>query len=286
MQSLALPAVDEQAATASANRTAGNSATKPSTNPTGVKSSAADNDADAPSSNAAASGTGPVDGSSRAAQGNGQGTQYAQADPSQTAGTSTKAADSNAGHVQVQAPAPQAAPSASTATHRPADGSDLASNFGEQQAVNGSIHSESGEPVASSSINTAKLLQTMSESEMRVGIRSTEFGEISIRTSVSQQQMVTQISLDHSDLSQTIASHIATVQTKLGEDYGIHASIEVHNLGSSLANGSGQSSQREQRDFARSARPEIGSLAVEETNSGHLAAAASVSNGIRLDIRA
>ena len=39
---------------------------------------------------------------------------------------------------------------------------------------------------------------------MRVGMHSTEFGDISIRTTLSQQQMLAQISLDHSDLGPTL----------------------------------------------------------------------------------
>ena len=88
---------------------------------------------------------------------------------------------------------------------------------------------------------------------MHVGMRSAEFGDISIRTSISQQQLVAQIVLlDHSDLSQAISAHVSTMQTKLGEDSGLHTSIEVHNLGSSPSGEQGQSSPREQRGFTPS----------------------------------
>jgi hypothetical protein len=129
-------------------------------------------------------------------------------------------------------------------------------------------------------------MQTMSESEMHIGMNSTEFGEISIRTSIAQQQMVAQISLDHSDLSQAISAHVSTMQTKLGEDYGLNASIQVHNLGSSLSGEPGQSSQREQKAFAGSAQAPSSSLPQSEETSLSLAALATSGSEDRLDIRA
>jgi osmotically-inducible protein OsmY len=105
---------------------------------------------------------------------------------------------------------------------------------------------------ASSGINTARVIQSMSETEMRVGMRSTEFGDISIRTMVSQQQMQTQISVDHSELSNAISAHIPAMQAKLDNQYGLHASIEVSQGGASFSGQREQSSQRDQRAFAPS----------------------------------
>jgi hypothetical protein len=139
------------------------------------------------------------------------------------------------------------------------------------------------EALATSSINTAKLMQTMSESEMHIGMHTAEFGEISIRTTIAQQQMVAQISLDHSGLSQAISDHVSTMQTKLGEDYGLNASIEVHSLGSSLSGEPDQSSQREQKAFTGSVPKH--SPQAEETSMS-LAALAAPQIGDRLDIRA
>jgi len=105
---------------------------------------------------------------------------------------------------------------------------------------------------AASGINSAKLVQTMGETEMHVGMHSQEFGDISIRTSVSQQQMVAQISLDHNDLSQAISQHLSTAQAKLGEEYGLHASIEINNQGAAQSGAQGNSSQRDQQSFGSS----------------------------------
>jgi hypothetical protein len=286
IEPFALPAVPGLAATGSSNQPVVNGATKASSNAASAKNTTAASTTNATSGNAMDNGSGPVDSSSHNSQSNGQPAQDTPAAPSLTLGTVTNAADSAAARVQTQVPVAQADSTTTASTHRTQGENGVPSELAGQQGAGGPVHEEGSEPVATSSINTARLLQSMSESEMRVGMHSSEFGDISIRTSVSQQQMVAQISLNHSDLSQAIAAHVSTVQAKLGEDYGIHASIEVHNLGSGLANDPGQSSQREQRDFRPSARTEIGLPGAEESSSIQFAAVASISNGNRLDIRA
>ncbi len=114
-----------------------------------------------------------------------------------------------------------------------------AANAGKAQNLAASAHVAGEDAVQASGINSAKLIQTMGETEMHVGMHSVEFGDISIRTSLSQQQMVTQISLEHNDLSQMISSHLSTVQAKLGEEYGLHASIQVNSQGAPMSGGRG-----------------------------------------------
>jgi hypothetical protein len=139
------------------------------------------------------------------------------------------------------------------------------------------------EAAATSGVNAARLIQAMGETEMRVGMHSAEFGSISIRTSVSQQQMVAQISLDHGDLSQAISGHISSMQTKLGNDYGLQTLIQVNHQGAS-ASGDQGSGQREQRAFAPSVRVESGATELDVgMNPGALAGLSDVT---RLDIRA
>ena len=73
-------------------------------------------------------------------------------------------------------------------------------------------------------------------------MHSAEFGDISIRTSVSQQQLTAQISVDHSELGSAISAHLPSLQSKLGSEFGLHASIDVNQLGGSVTGGNGQSS--------------------------------------------
>lgn len=139
-----------------------------------------------------------------------------------------------------------------------------------------------------SGINTARVIQNMNETEMRVGMRSTEFGDISIRTMVNQQQMQTQISVDHSELVNALTAHIPSVQAKLGSEYGLHASIEVSQGGASFSNNQGQSSsQRDYKPFATSMQFD-GTAASAETDRiiARPAPVVPVLEGSRLDIRA
>jgi hypothetical protein len=139
----------------------------------------------------------------------------------------------------------------SATTQRATTGAPDSAHAGKAQDLPAAAHLMAGEGTPASGINSAKLIQTMGETEMHVGMHSAEFGDISIRTSLSQQQMVTQISLDHNDLSQAISSHLSTVQAKLGEEYGLHASIVVNNQGAPLSGGQGNSPQRDQQSPGR-----------------------------------
>jgi hypothetical protein len=215
--------------------------------------------------------------------------QSAPADPSQAAEGAPKATNGSTVQpslAQTQAIVPQAPTPEAARPDRTAASSDTAPLPAERQQAPASIQHDGGEVPATSSINTAKLMQTMSESGMHIGLNSTEFGEISIRTSIAQQQMVAQISLDHSGLSQAISAHVSTMQAKLGEDYGLNASIEVHNLGSSHSGEPGQSSHGEQKHSGNSAQTHSSSLPQPEEPSLSLAAMAAPGNGDRLDIRA
>ena len=116
---------------------------------------------------------------------------------------------------------------------------------------------------AAAGISTARLIQTMSESEMRVGLSSAEFGDISIRTSVSQQQLMAQISVDHSELGSAISAHLPSLQSKLGSDFGLHASIEVNQLGGSVSGGNGQSSHQNHKMTSQSVPLDSSALPAE-----------------------
>ncbi|HEX7730070.1 MAG TPA: hypothetical protein VF392_13640 [Terracidiphilus sp.] len=134
-------------------------------------------------------------------------------------------------------------------------------------------------------ISTARLVQTLSDSEMRVGMHSSEFGSISIRTTVSQQQMQTQIAVDHSELGTALSAHIPSMQAKLGSDFGLQATIEVNQSGAGFT-GNGQQSQQQQSQpsapaYTMSAAP---AMAVAEIAAPQMAMA--MSSNDRLDVQA
>jgi hypothetical protein len=140
--------------------------------------------------------------------------------------------------------------------------------------------------MATSSISAAKLLQTMNETEMRIGISSSDFGDISIRTSVSNHQMLAQISLDHSELSQVISAHASSVQAKLGDEYGLHTTIEINNLASFHSGDLGQSSKQNGGTPTGSLPTESISAPAEEERSVMPGAILVAGAEYRLDIRA
>lgn len=144
-------------------------------------------------------------------------------------------------------------------------------------------HSEAMGVLGSAGINTARLIQTISASEMSLGMHSAEFGDIAIRTSVSQQQVQGQINVDHSALGIAIAAHLPSLQSKLGNELGLHTSIEVNQLGGSLAGGHGQSAQQYQRSISHPAFAEDAS----QGNEAELLPAVSLlsTEDCRLDIR-
>jgi hypothetical protein len=103
-------------------------------------------------------------------------------------------------------------------------------------------------------INTAKLIQSMGQSQMQVGMRSNDFGNISISTSATRDLISAQISLDHAEL----AVHLPEMQARLGGDQAMNVRIDMNGQGatgqgagtsSGMSNGSpdGSSPDRQQK---------------------------------------
>jgi hypothetical protein len=229
--------------------------------------------------------SGSADAVPSSAQSVGPALQGSQVDPGKSATVTARATESGVPQLQAQTVAMHVtAHDTGAAQHVPTSVGDTV-RAAKSQDVPASIHTAGDEPVASSGINAAKLIQSMGGSEMRVGMHSAEFGDISIRTTISQQQMVAQISLSHNDLTQAILAHVATVQAKLGEDYSLHASIEINNQGSSLSGEAQHSSQQDQRSLAGSNRGTGVAVPVVVDSVMVMGAMTNVGKGYGLDIR-
>lgn len=135
-------------------------------------------------------------------------------------------------------------------------------------------------------VNTANVLQKMGQSEMNVAVHSTEFGAISIRTSVTEQQMLAQISVDHTDLGKVLSAHIPAMEAKLGGELGVRTVVAVNQAGMSFSGQGGQSSQGQQRSFAGASAPIAGVPASTEIDDSGFYAATSRGSDARLDVRA
>ena len=223
------------------------------------------------------------DASSHNSQSNGQLAQHSQPDSSQSVVAMPKVTDSGAAQAQ---PVPASAVShEATISTGATSGVQGGTHQGLERSDTGSSGLDGDELTAATGIDAAKLVQTMSETEMRVGLHSNEFGAISIRTSVSQQQMLAQISLDHAGLSQAISAHISSMQTKLGNDSGLDTLIQVNHQTASTA-GQGNSQQRDQRSSVPSVPAEGAAVPADPDVGISPVVLAGTSTGYRLDIRA
>ena len=146
------------------------------------------------------------------AQTNGQLSQHLQTDVSQTAtivGMPTNNSSAQPivfGSHEVQ--------DSSVQSHFSSGGTDATPLRSEESRNSTLDQVDSGITTGTSVINSARLVQSISETEMRLGMHSAEFGDISIRTSVSQQQMQAQISVDHDELGNAISAHIPVTSDK------------------------------------------------------------------------
>lgn len=145
-------------------------------------------------------------------------------------------------------------------------------------------------------INTARLIQSMGQSEMRVGMRSSEFGNISISTSSTRDAITAQIAVDHSDLAKIIAAHLPEVQAKLGGNQTMDIRVDTNGSGASLGTstsgsmadgsaagqqGSGRQQSGNSTSSAYGMRGASDSQIVSTVTTG---IAARVTPGARLDI--
>jgi len=117
-------------------------------------------------------------------------------------------------------------------------------------------------PQPASVINTARLIQSIGQTEMRVGLRSNDFGNISISTSATRDLISAQISLDHGELARTLAVHLTEMQTRLGGSQAMDVRIDMNGqqgtgTAASMSNGSaadGSRGERQQKGSAASSQ--------------------------------
>jgi hypothetical protein len=150
-------------------------------------------------------------------------------------------------------------------------------------------------PQAVPVINTAKLIQSMGQSEMRVGMRSNDFGNISISTSATRDLISAQISLDHGELARTLAAHLPEMQAKFGGNQAMNVRIDMNGqpAGQSAGTSAGMSNgSADQSSGGRQQRGSGTSSQSAEGFAGHLNSiptavlpSADGTLDVRLDIR-
>ena len=149
-------------------------------------------------------------------------------------------------------------------------------------------------PQALPVINTAKLIQSMGQSEMRVGMRSTEFGNISISTSSTRDLISAQISLDHGELARTLAAHLPEMQARLGGNQPMDVRIEMNGASAGqtgtaggMYNGSADQSRGGRHQAGNTDSSSSGNRFAGQQLSPAVSPAATSDRGVnaRLDIR-
>ena len=145
-------------------------------------------------------------------------------------------------------------------------------------------------------VNTARVLQSVGQAEMRVGMHSPEFGAISISTSLSPQGIAARISLDHLGLGSALEAHLPAIQEKLGAAYGLPSRVEIRDTGAQFGGGTasqdgtgtGQSS-RGNTPYPRGGPPAVAILSAPAGAPGIAEAHSAGSPGAttaRLSVRA
>jgi hypothetical protein len=150
-------------------------------------------------------------------------------------------------------------------------------------------------PQAVPVINTAKLIQSMSQTEMRVGMRSNDFGNISISTSATRDLISAQISLDHGELAKALAVHLPEMQARLGGNQAVDVRIDMNGQATGQGPGTSPGMSNGSADGSRGDRQQKGSATSSQSGDGFAGqrssfAAAGLPSGegrldARLDIR-
>lgn len=140
-------------------------------------------------------------------------------------------------------------------THHPASGSSAFA--GTQIGEAGSAAMQAPAPA----VNSARLIRRIGEAEIRVGMRSSDFGDVSISTLATHNSISAQISLDHADLAKAIAAHLPEVQARLGASQPVDVRISPTPIangqlgtlsgGAQQNAGQGQAYSRGQQNYAR-----------------------------------
>jgi len=136
------------------------------------------------------------------------------------------------------------------------------------KTADNTAHVSSALPQTLPVINTAKLIQSMGQSEMRVGMRSNEFGNISISTSTTRDQVSAQISLEHGELAKTLAAHLPEMQTRLGGSQPMDVRIDMNGAATGQGTGAFGGTSHGTQDQSHGGRQQAGNMAASTSIIG------------------
>ncbi len=137
-------------------------------------------------------------------------------------------------------------------------------------------------------VASARLLQSLSRSEMQIHVDGQEFGRISVHAAYGRDSIAAQITLEHPELGSALASHVPAMEQKLGADHGLRTSVTVDTQSNGEAGGGahGGTNTPPERRHARSSIPQIATSPDSLTTPSSSPYLASLTGpSTRLDIR-
>ncbi len=108
----------------------------------------------------------------------------------------------------------------------------------------------------------------MGQSEMRVGMHSNDFGNISISTSATRDLISARISLEHGELARTLATHLPEMQAKFGANQAMNVRIDTNGQAAGQSAGTSTSMSNGSADQSRSDRQQSGGGPSRQSGEG------------------
>jgi len=109
------------------------------------------------------------------------------------------------------------------------------------RSVPADVTQEPDAAFAGLAINTARLVERLHDSEINLTLRSTDFGNIAVHTSMNHERLTAQIAVDRNELGRFLVGEAPALESRLSREHGISATIEVQQQGQSLSGNGGQS---------------------------------------------
>lgn len=134
-------------------------------------------------------------------------------------------------------------------------------------------------------LSSAQLIHSVRHAEMRLGLRSDEFGSMSISTTIGRQALSAEISTEHLELGRALAVHVPAMEQKLSTAYGLPARVEVNNGASSSSGSSDQQSQSGRQQTSGSPAMQLFPGGATPVVSMIASQAEPIAGSSRLDIR-
>jgi len=115
--------------------------------------------------------------------------------------------------------------------------------------------------------SSAQLIEKVSQSELRLGMRTGEFGNVEIRTTFDHQQVKAEISSERGELGRALSAELPGFEQRLREQDVPLSTVVVHDANASASGGFDRPPRQQQ--------PVPAPLNVGEASGGKLAAAAA-----------